>query len=384
MDDLNLLEAVERYITGAMGPDERVYFEQLRKTNPEIDQLVVEHTFFMQQLHRFDETKKLKASLDEVHLDLSEKGQIQSTRLEGGARVRYLFHRYKRTAAIAASIAGITAVAISSLVWTVSPTKPASSRDVQDLRRDMNTLKVENKNLKEENKAQNRALRDVQTKIEGAPATDGSKPAIVYTSGGTGFLVDVKGYVVTSAHVVSGARNIAVQNNEGRDLNARVVFSDAERDLAILKIDDDGFKAPAALPYALRKSSTDVAEPVFTLGYPRNDIVYGEGYLAARTGYNGDTLSCQIAIAANPGNSGGPILNHNGEVIGVLRQRQTSAQDVVFATQSKYIYQALSQLRKGDTSFRRVQAPSSNTLRGLDRRQQVKRLQEYVYMVKVS
>ncbi|RYZ16631.1 MAG: serine protease, partial [Chitinophagaceae bacterium] len=123
---------------------------------------------------------------------------------------------------------------------------------------------------------------------------------------------------------------------------------------------------------------------VFTLGYPRNDIVYGEGYLAARTGYNGDTLSCQIAIAANPGNSGGPILNHNGEVIGVLRQKQTSAEGVVFATQSKYIYQALAQLAQNDTSFKRVKAPSNTVLRGLPRQQQVKKMQDFVYMVKVS
>ncbi|TCJ17427.1 serine protease [Flaviaesturariibacter flavus] len=381
MDDLNLLEAVERYINGQMSPDERVWFEGLRKSNPEIDQLVVEHTFFMQQLHRFEETRQLKSMLSEVHLDLAEKGAIESPRLQGRARIAYLFHRYKRTAAIAASIAGITAVAISALVWSVSPT--AAGSDLKELRRDMNTLKQENKSLKNENIIQNRALRDVQTKVGTAPTTSGAAP-IVYTSGGTGFLVDVKGLVVTSAHVVRDASNIAVQGSNGTDYTARVVFSDVERDLAILKIEDAAFKAPGALPYSLRKSGTDIAEPVFTLGYPRNDVVYGEGYLAAKTGYNGDTLSCQIAIAANPGNSGGPILNHNGEVIGVLRQKQTSAEDVVFATQSKYIYQALAQLAKSDTSFQRVKAPASSSLRGLDRRQQVKRMQEYVYMVKVS
>src|SRR5687767_6811003 len=106
MDDIRLLEAVEKYIAGKMSPDERVYFEQLRKTNPEIDQLVVEHTFFMQQLNRFDETRKFKATLSDIHTDLSEKGLIRSPKLQGKAKVAYLFNRYKRTAAIAASIAG--------------------------------------------------------------------------------------------------------------------------------------------------------------------------------------------------------------------------------------------------------------------------------------
>jgi hypothetical protein len=108
MDDIKIMDAVERYINGQMNPDERVYFEQLRKSSPDIDQLVVEHTFFLHQLNRFDETKKLKHQLDDIHIDLAEKGLIRSPRLKGRAKVVYLVNRYKKTAAIAASIAGIT------------------------------------------------------------------------------------------------------------------------------------------------------------------------------------------------------------------------------------------------------------------------------------
>ncbi|MGZ8543867.1 MAG: S1C family serine protease, partial [Flavisolibacter sp.] len=125
MEDIKILEAVERYISGQMGHDERVYFEQLRKSNPEIDQAVVEHTFFLQQMNRFDEVKKLKSTLSETHIHLAEKGLIASPRLQGKAKVVYLYNRYKRVAAIAASIAGITALTISALVWSVSPGKPA-------------------------------------------------------------------------------------------------------------------------------------------------------------------------------------------------------------------------------------------------------------------
>jgi serine protease Do len=80
MNEWTILEAVERYISGQMNPDERVYFEQLRKTNPEIDQAVVEHTFFLQQMNRYDEAKKFKALLADTHVHLAEKGLIESPR----------------------------------------------------------------------------------------------------------------------------------------------------------------------------------------------------------------------------------------------------------------------------------------------------------------
>src|SRR5882672_8996820 len=104
-NEILMLDAVERYIRGEMNPDERLHFENLRKTNPEIDQLVVEHTLFLQQMNRFGEWQKFKSALNEVHTDLAEKGKINSDRLSGKARVVYLWKKYKRVTAIAASIA---------------------------------------------------------------------------------------------------------------------------------------------------------------------------------------------------------------------------------------------------------------------------------------
>jgi S1-C subfamily serine protease len=138
-----------------------------------------------------------------------------------------------------------------------------------------------------------------------------------------------------------------------------------------------------SIPYGISKLATDLAEPIFTLGYPRNEIVYGQGYLSAKSGLNGDSLSCQITIAANPGNSGGPVLNQNGEVIGVLSTRQVSAEGVVFAIQSIYIYSVLNDLKKADTTLK-VKAPAVSSLKGMDRPQQVKKIEDYVFMVKVN
>lgn len=120
-NDLMILDSVERYIRGEMNPDERLHFENLRKSNGEIDQLVVEHTLFLQQMNRFGEWQKFKTSLHDVHTTLAEQGKINDEKLSGKAKVVYLWKRYKRVTAIAASIAGFTALMISGLVWSVAP-----------------------------------------------------------------------------------------------------------------------------------------------------------------------------------------------------------------------------------------------------------------------
>jgi S1-C subfamily serine protease len=367
MDDIMILDAVERYIRGEMNPDERLHFENLRKTNPEIDQLVVEHTLFLQQMNRFGEWKKFHTALHDIHTDLAEQGKIKSARLKGKAKLVYLWKRYQRVAAIAASIAGVTTVSIIALVWSLTPTNP--NRELQNLDR---KLKV----LENRTNLQDKEINNVKNKV--------AETSIPYKTGGTSFLIDPKGYLVTNAHVVQNGRNIAVQNNKGDNYNARVAYMDLQRDIAILKIDDTTFKALHSIPYTFNKSSVDLAEPLFTLGYPRNEIVYGEGYLSSKTGYNGDTLTCQIEVAANPGNSGGPVLNKNGEIVGLLSTRQKTAEGVVFATRTKYIFMALEEMRSKDTTHAKIKLPANSLIRGLERTQQVSKVSDYVFMVKVN
>ncbi len=368
-NDITILDAVERYIRGEMNPDERLHFENLRKSNGEIDQLVVEHTLFLQQMNRFSEWQKFRNTLHNVHTDLSDKGEIQDG-LKSKARIVYLWNKYKRVTAIAASIAGITALTMSVLVWSVSPKHSTDAIEklsrkvfVNEVKQDM--IKEDVKGLKNQNFATPR--KDV---------------LFNYKTAATGFLIDPKGLMITNAHVVSNSNNIRIFNSKGEQFNAFVVQLDISRDVAIIKIDDPKFKPFSSLPYGIRKGNSELAEPVFTLGFPRDEIVYGEGYLSARTGFNNDTLSCQIAVPANPGNSGGPVFNHEGEVIGILTGKQTEADDVVFAIQSKYIYQAVDNVKKNPI-YQNVKINSkANNLAGLSKQQQVKKIEDCVFMVK--
>lgn len=366
MDDTMILEAVERYIRGEMNPDERLHFENLRKTNAEVDQLVVEHTLFMQQMNRFGEWQKFRTNLNEVHTNLSEQGKIDSAKLRGKAKVVYLWNRYRRVAAIAASIALVTTLSISALVRFVSPKSPSEAQ-LQELSRKVTDA--------------TRKTNRLENELAGIKKNKADIPNISYKTVGTGFFIDAKGLMITNAHVVKNSKNISVFNTKGKKFNATVVTLDVARDVAIIKIEDEQFKPFSSLPYGISKNTSEIAEPVFTLGFPRDEVVYGEGYMSARTGNNGDTLSCQISIAANPGNSGGPVFNHNGQVIGILSAKKADVESTVFAVQSKYIYNALEDLKKNPL-YKNIKMSTKSSVAGLNRMQQFQKIEDYVFMVK--
>ncbi|MBO9201093.1 trypsin-like peptidase domain-containing protein [Niastella sp. MAH-29] len=362
MQDVQLLDAIERFLRGEMSPEEMASFEQLRKSNPEVDEKVVEHTMFLQQIDQFSEWKSFKSTLNDVHNQLLETGAI--TEEAPKATVIQLFRKYKRVMAVAASIAGITTLLIASMASYYTQKKTAN--DLQRLRNDYKS---------EITKKANEVITKVQERITKAPENTPVR------FGGTGFLIDGKGYIVTDEHVVNGATSVVVQNSKGQEFRTRIIYTNKETDVAILKIQDDDFRSIGPLPYGIRKSGTDLGEPLFILGFPREEIVYNEGYMSAKTGYNGDTLSFQLGVSANPGNSGGPVFNKNGEVVGVITARQTQAVGVVFAVSFKNIFRSLEEVKK-DTAFQNIRLTMNSSIKNLDRVQQIKRIEEGVFMVK--
>jgi polyhydroxyalkanoate synthesis regulator phasin len=364
MEQLQLLEAVERYLQNEMSPDERAHFEQLRKTSPEVDQLVVEHTLFLGQLNKFGEVKDFKSSLHEIHNHLIETGAIKEQ--PSKAVVKQIWKRYKRVMAVAATIAGVTAMLIAGMINS----RKANTTELQQLNQKFERTK------RTVDQLQKQVEKSGTEKIPKAPANVDIK------SGGTGFLIDGKGFLVTNAHVVQGSTSVIVQNNKGQEFRASTIHLNPSTDIAILKIEDNDFKPHTVLPYGIRKNGADLGETLFTLGFPREEIVYNEGYMSAKTGFHGDTMTCQIGVSANPGNSGGPVFNKSGEVIGIINTRQVAAEGVVFAITSKNIFMLLDEIGKTDTAIQKIKLPSSSSIKGLDRVQQIKKIEDCIFMVR--
>lgn len=364
MEDNLLFDAIERYRNGQMDDKEKLFFEELKKNNPEIDTMAAEHSFILAELYRMSEQKELRHKLKEVENKLINEGFISGSKGKGKAKIIYLWTRYRRTIAVAAAIAGVVSLGTASVISKYSENKKVA----------VITPLVDHKLHQFENK-----LNQIEHKLNDANAVS-SKPKFEANFRATGFLVDGKGYLITNAHVVENARNLIVENKKGDQFIAEVVYSNSVTDLAILKITDTSFNKVANLPYTFTKTGAELAEPIFTLGYPREEVVYGEGYLSAESGYYGDTTSYQISISANPGNSGGPVIDQNGEVIGIISSKETNADGVVFAIKSKNIYTALKEIKKDKDIT--IKTPTINTLKGLNRVKQIKKLEDFVYKVK--
>lgn len=366
MKDIQMLEKIERYIQVEMDAAELAAFELERKNNPELDQMVVEYTIFLNQIENYGDRKNFTSSLAGIHENFFQSGDLET--IKPKVKVINLMKRYSRDITVAASIAGMVALGISGLIAYFTP--KANTAYVEQLSRKVNNLE------KQQDALSNKITITETEKVPKIPTN------VSVQSGGTGFMIDAKGYLVTNAHVIGDYNHVVVQNNKGQEFKAKIVKIDEVRDLAILKIEDGDFKPLASLPYGFKKSGGDLGEQIFTMGYPRDEIVYGEGYMSAKTGFNGDTLACQIAVAANPGNSGGPVINKSGEVVGILSTRQVQAEGVVFAVKTKNIFSIIDEL-KHDTSYQSLKILSNTTLKGLDRVQQIKKIQDYVFMVKI-
>jgi len=199
---------------------------------------------------------------------------------------------------------------------------------------------------------------------------------------GTGFALTAEGYLVTSAHVIQGADSLQIEGRDHRRYHAETVYADVKHDLAILRVKDKRFSGFGRLPYVFKAGPADLGERVYTLGFPREDVVYGEGSLSARTGYRGDSAFYQVSIPVNPGNSGGPLLDERGNLIGVVSGRQDNAQSAAFATKSSLLVRLVDSLRARQPA-QPYHLPRLNQLAGAPRAQQVRRLQDFVFVVKV-
>lgn len=147
-------------------------------------------------------------------------------------------------------------------------------------------------------------------------------------SAGSGFILTADGYIATNCHVVSNATDVQVTLNDGATYTAQVVGSDADYDIAVLKVDPGETKLK---PVVLGSTENlEVGEDVCTIGNPLGELTFSMSRgivscLDREINLNGTPFNMiQIDTAINPGNSGGPLFNSYGEVVGIVTAKTSS------------------------------------------------------------
>lgn len=200
---------------------------------------------------------------------------------------------------------------------------------------------------------------------------------------GTGFAVSTSGYVLTNYHVVEKGNFIKVKGINGdfsQSFSASLEEIDADNDLALLKIINMPPNTIAKIPYIVNQKISEVGNDIFVLGYPLrssmgDEIKLTSGIISSNSGYGGSTNSYQISAAVQPGNSGAPLFDSNGNIIGIINSKNTEAENAGYAIKSGHIMPILKLIpdwknTTANISLKEASLPSK-----------VKILKKYVYIV---
>ena len=181
--------------------------------------------------------------------------------------------------------------------------------------------------------------------IPSGKTTQPTKQTTDWLWSGSGFFISEKGYIATNHHVVDGAKQMQVtfkQNGQTKTYKAEVVVTDPTNDLAIIKIVDNSFVELPKIPYVFTAKTEDVGTSVFALGYPKTqklgeEIKFTDGTISAKTGAQGDIRLYQISVPITHGNSGGPLFDKQGNLIGITSSGWDNEDNINYAIKSIYL-----------------------------------------------
>ena len=205
-------------------------------------------------------------------------------------------------------------------------------------------------------------------------------------SSGTGFAISENGYVATNYHVIENANLIKIRGVKGdfsKIYNAEVIGRDKNNDLAILKIKDDKFTSLGRIPYKFSNEFSQVGYSVFSLGYPLratmgDEVKLTNGIISSNTGFQGDITTYQTSVPVQPGNSGGPLFDSEGNIVGIINAKHSNADNASYAIKVNYLDNLLAALNLDS------ELQTNNFLSGMDLAEQTKFIKEFVFIIETN
>lgn len=354
------IDLFDNYLLNRQNTEDRNLFEERLRSDDTFKKEFEEHKAFVKLLQEYGKQQELRKELDTVYTEEFGKPNMVSLKANN------FYNRHGKTIGMAASVAIIVVTVTLALLTSGGYLIKQHAASITDLSKEVQELKSTQEGIID-------GIMNVK------PA---AKRVMNANFEGTGFALNNNGYFVTSLHMVKGADSVFVLDNEQNTYAARVLVTDTRLDIAILKIEKDSNAKFADLPYSFKNAGTDLGDKVFTLGFPGNDIVYSEGSLSSMNG-GGDTAMYQISVPVNPGNSGGPLFDESGNVIGIIKSKNRAAEATGFAVKSEYLLHLIKETADEDIKKELNTNTSHNSIKNLKRSEQIKKITPCVYNIKV-
>ncbi len=200
-------------------------------------------------------------------------------------------------------------------------------------------------------------------------------------SEGSGFAIG-DNYIVTNYHVIESSNTIRIRGINGDFHNyvkATVAKQDIQNDIAILKVEGNVSIDP--IPFSINSSTYDVGEDIFVLGYPLTatmgeEIKLTTGVISSQTGFQGSISNYQISAPIQPGNSGGPLFDKSGNIIGIVSAKHLETENVGYAIKISYLENLLDLLP--------LNVNKVNNLINMPLTEQVKSVKKFIYIIEVN
>ncbi|MCX6231306.1 MAG: serine protease [Bacteroidetes bacterium] len=196
---------------------------------------------------------------------------------------------------------------------------------------------------------------------------------------GTGFFISQNGYLVTNYHVIEKSTNIYVSNQNYNRIKAQVVFSDEFNDIAILKVSI----SLKTIPYNIDFTNKEIGSNVFTLGYPYiqtmgKEVKLTNGIINSNSGYENDIRYYQFSAEIQPGNSGGPLFDSNGNIVGLVSAKHSKATNAGYALKSKFLIEFI---KINNPALLKI---NNNTIKNMTLSAKYKVLQNYIVLLEIE
>lgn len=355
LDQNNMMEWAERYIARTLSPQELVALNAQLSADKKLQASWTETLSLLRQLQEGAALMEAKRQNSQA---FQQWKKDQARTVAEPTRIMRIWRKYGRVSTVAATVA----IAASTITYfaATNTNEIRNKNEFISLKRDVEHIK-----------SSQRAIKESMDEAEKENAN------ITGNVIGTSFALTNDGYLATDYHVVENADSIFIQTHSGDYFKTQVVAYDAANDIALLKVEDETFSfGQGTIPYSIASSDARLAQAIYSIGFPQDDALYSEGYISSQKGLSGDVNSYQLDLPANPGQSGSPVFDKAGNVIGMIIGKKTFS---TYATKSKVLLDLIQELPETE----KLQINKENRMKQYNRQDQVRELLRYVCAVRV-